>query len=226
LPATRYPLEVFRAALHAHVMSKDGRYLPQPSHINEQVELLKQADGRPGAEEAWSNALQAQDEQYTVVWTKEAGEAFAICRPVLVSSGPISARMAFLEAYNRLVTAARANSEPVQWSASMGWDKSHATIALQQAEKKGLLPAPNVAALLPGRASDVPADDNARAQLAEIKEMLKGAEEAREQRRVATWEEREAADRAHRTEIAERVQRYQSSQRTTSDEVTHVVDVN
>jgi hypothetical protein len=82
----RYALEVFRAALHAHVMSKDGRYLPQPSHINEQVELLKQADGRPGAEEAWSNALQAQDEQYTMVWTKEAGEAFAICRPVLVSS--------------------------------------------------------------------------------------------------------------------------------------------
>jgi hypothetical protein len=118
--------------------------------------------------------------------------------------------MAFLEAYNRLVTAARANGEPVQWSASVGWEKSHAAIALHQAEQKGLLPAPSVAALLPGRASDVPADENARAQLAKIKEMLKGADEAREARRVAAWEEREAVDLARRHQIAEQVHRYQS----------------
>lgn len=205
----RFPLDVFRAALHAHVMSPAGKYLPQPAHIVEQVELLKQADGRPGAEEAWANALQAEDEQNTVIWTKEAGAAFALARPVLVSSGPISARMTFLEAYNRLVAAARAAGEPVQWSASVGWDKSHAAIVLQQAEQKGLLPAPSVAVLLPGRASDVPADESARAQLAKIKEMLKGADEAREARRIAAWEEREATDRARRQEIAAQVAQYQ-----------------
>lgn len=51
----------------------------------------------------------------------------------------------------------------------------------------------------------MPADENARAQLAKIKEMLKGADEERERRRVKAWEEREAVDRACRQEIAERV---------------------
>lgn len=46
---SRYPLDLFRAALQAHVVSPAGKYLPQPAHITEQVELMKQADGRPGA---------------------------------------------------------------------------------------------------------------------------------------------------------------------------------
>jgi hypothetical protein len=72
-------------------------------------------------------------------------------------------------------------------------------------------PAPSVAALLPGRGSDVPADDNARAQLAQIEEMPKGADEAREARRIAARQEREAADQARRREIGEQVRRYQAA---------------
>lgn len=181
----KYPLDVFRAALHAHIIGKDGKYLPQPAHIIEQIEKMVQADGRPEAEEAWAIALTGVDEEATVVWTQETAAALVIARPVLDSSGPISARKPFLEAYTRLVREARAARVPPEWIASIGWDRRRQAIAIKGAVSAGRLAAPIAAALLEGPAGDPTPDETARDQLAMIKRMIRDGAEAKEAARLA-----------------------------------------
>lgn len=209
----RYPLDVFRAALHAHIMGKEGRFVPQPSHINEQVELMVAHDTRPDPEEAWAIALTGQDEACTVVWTQEAAEAFAICQPVLSSSGAISARKPFLAAYARLVAEARAARRPAQWVTSIGFDKSHQVSAIRAAVNKGLLPAPAAAALLEGPATDPTPDRKARAQLLRIKRMMKVAAGRKEQRLAAEAEARAQAEADWKRKTNETVQVEMNRQR-------------
>lgn len=201
----KYPLPVFRAALHAHIMSKDGRFVPQPAHIIAQIELMVEQDGRPGSEEAWAIALTGQDEQSTVVWTQEIAAALVICRPVLDSSGPISARKPFLEAYTRLVNEARAARRPAEWVASIGWDRRQQVAAIKGAVNAGRLPAPAAAALLEGPAGDPTPDDKARAQLALVKQMIKDAAAEKEQRRLAEVEQRRLDDVEWKRRTAEQV---------------------
>ena len=168
-----YPLAAVRKALVAHCMDKEhGRFTPKPADIIGQIEGSSSSDGRPGAEEAWAIAITSRDESETVVWTQEAAEAFAICRPVMDMGDDVGARMAFKEAYNRLVSNARAAGVRAHWQASIGWDADKRTAVLLKAESAGLLAAPQVAALLPAPADSVPHDDQARGQIAKIKEMM------------------------------------------------------
>jgi len=184
----KYPLDLFRAALHAHIMGKEGRFVPQPSHIIEQIERMVEQDGRPGAEEAWAIALTGCKEEATVVWTTETAQALFISRPVLDSSGAISARKAFLEAYTRLVADARSARRPAEWVASIGWDRRQQVSAIKGAINAGRLPAPSAAALLEGPGGDPTPDEAARAQIALIKKLIKDATEARETARLAEVE--------------------------------------
>lgn len=201
----KYPLDVFRAALHAHIMGKEGRFVPQPSHIIEQIEAMKAADGRPGAEEAWAIALTGVDEEATVVWTRETAAALAICRPVLDSSGPISARKPFLEAYTRLVNEARAARQAPEWVASIGWDRRRQAIAITGAVNAGRLAAPAAAALLEGPASDPTPDESARAQLAMIKQLIKDGAEAKEAARLEEVERQRLIDEDFKRRTQEQV---------------------
>lgn len=208
----KYPLPVFRAALHAHIMSREGKFVPQPAHINEQVALMVAQDGRPGAEEAWAIALTGKDEQSTVVWTQEIAAALSICRPVLDSSGAISARKPFLDAYARLVGEARAAHRPAEWVASVGWDKTQQAAAIKGAVNAGRLPAPAAVALLEGPNSDPTPDGAARAQLATIKQMIKDGAALREATRLAEVERKRLADEEWKRNTAEQVkQRLEST---------------
>lgn len=190
-----YSLATVRAALGAHCVDKvRGRFTPKPADIIEQIEASALNDGRPGAEEAWAIALASADEADTVVWTAECAAAFAICRPVLDSSGAISARKSFLEAYARLIAEARAERRPAAWSASIGWDAGRRDAVLGRAATAGLLPAPAAQALLVGPAGAAPGDDKAREQLAKIKQMLAGASEAKEVARLAEVERKRIED--------------------------------
>ena len=108
-----YPLRTVAAAMQAY-RDENGEFAPVPAGIAKRCKLM---DGRPGAEEAWAIALIGQDEMASVVWTTEIAEAFRICRPVLGSSGAISARKPFLEAYERIVAAARLERRPAEWLA-------------------------------------------------------------------------------------------------------------
>lgn len=184
-----YPLRVIGAAFLSY-MNENDTFEPKPVAIANRCKLL---DGRPGSEEAWSLALNAQDESDTVVWTSEIAEALGIARPVLESSGPISARKTFIEAYDRIVARARLSNTPVQWSPSLGWDMTKREAALNTAANAGLLPAPQVAALLPPPAGAAKNDKKAQEQIQSIKEMLiRMNEEKRKTQELHEKREREA----------------------------------
>lgn len=99
--------------------------------------VMRIDDGRPGAEEAW--ALIPMDEHGSVVWTDEMAKAFGVASPLLNAGEVVPARMAFKEAYNKLVSEARDAGVPVAWSASLGHDPNAREAAVLLAVDKGRL---------------------------------------------------------------------------------------
>lgn len=212
----QFPLPMVRAAMDAHVRDPDrGQYPPKPADLMAQIVGQAADDGRPGADEAWAIALTSRDEAETVVWTQEIAAAFDICMPVLEAGDEVGARMAFKDAYNRLVNEARRDGYPVVWNASLGWDVERREIALHAAVARNQLPAPTVAALLPAPPVDEPYDaDKARRQLLEIRQLLDSTGTATERRQRAREREAEArrqAEHAKKREIATAVAQYEAS---------------
>jgi hypothetical protein len=201
-----FPLRIVALAFSAYREENDT-FAPVPNSIYKRCLLM---DGRPGAEEAWAIALRSTDEVDTVVWTQEIAAAFSICKPVLDSSGAISARKPFLEAYTRLVTDARAIRRPAEWVASLGWDPAQQARAIKAAAAAGQLTSPAAAALLEGPAGDPTPDTGAQDQLSKIKQMLKAMEDARDLRALVELERRDQADRLYRIRTQQMVNQYQS----------------
>jgi hypothetical protein len=199
-----YPLRVVGTAMQAY-RDENGEFAPVPAGIAMRCKLL---DGRPGAEEAWAIALTSRDEANTVIWTAECAEAFTLCRPILAMGDEVGARMAFKEAYARIVAAARAARQPATWTASVGWDKTQHAKVLTRAVAAGLLPAPAVAGLLEGKRDDPTPDAAARAQIAKIKQMQIEAAEKKEADRLAEVERLRLADEEFKRSTNERVRRH------------------
>lgn len=107
-------------------------------------------DGRPGAEEAW--ALMPFNEAQSVVWSDEMSEAFGICGPLLDMGDKVAARMAFKEAYARLVAVARDAGRPVRWTPSLGHDPRGREPVIRAAMEAGRLSHEQGTALLPAPA--------------------------------------------------------------------------
>ena len=137
----KHSIEAVKGAFEAHCSDTTrGRFAPLPADLLAQIEAAAADDGRPGPEEAWALALRADDEARTIVWTAETAEAYGICRVILHAGDEVGARMAFREAYARLVTTARAKRQPVRWSPSMGHDEAQRDEALRLAVESGRLP--------------------------------------------------------------------------------------
>jgi hypothetical protein len=135
-----HSLEQVRAAFDAHVRDPQrGRFMPLPADVIAQILGAAADDGRPGPEEAWAIALRSQDEADTVVWTEEISQARGIARTILEAGDEVGARMAFKEAYSRLVDSARQAGRPPAWSASLGFDPKLRDVALQAAAESGRL---------------------------------------------------------------------------------------
>jgi len=117
--------------------------------LSEVLDRLNDADGRPGADEAWAQSIRAEDEADTVVWTDDMRQAFSMARPLLELGDKVGARMAFRDAYERIVAEARQLGSPVRWEASLGWDTERRRDVLTKAVTSGLLPASHAAGLLP-----------------------------------------------------------------------------
>lgn len=187
----RFDLAAVTSAFGQYVVS-EPKFPPTPAQI---LVLLGEGagDNRPGADEAWANALTARDEAATVVWTAETAQAFAACRPVLDMGDEIGARMAFRQTYERLVTQARQRGVAPQWQASLGWDMGQREAVLVKAADTGLLPAPHVAALLPppATAEEGEAGEAARAAIAKIRAMLAGGLSPADKQRAAAAREQE-----------------------------------
>jgi hypothetical protein len=94
-------------------------------------------DGRPGPEEAW--AMLPTDEASSVVWTDEMAEAFGLVCGMIEDGETVAARMAFKEKYLSLISLARDERKPVNWTPSLGHDPRSRDGALSLAVEKGRL---------------------------------------------------------------------------------------
>ena len=145
-----HSIEAVRAGFDAHVKDPQrGRFAPTPADVIAQIEGLVADDGRPGAEEAWAMCSNADDESETVVWSSEMSQAYSVASSLMQAGDHIGARMAFKEAYSRLVDSARRERKPVEWSVSLGHDVNKRQAALLSAETRGLLPSGEALRLAP-----------------------------------------------------------------------------
>ncbi len=110
-------------------------------------------DGHLGVEEAWALCPRSEDE--TVIWTDEISEAFGVAR-LMLEDDAVAARMAFKEAYARLLSEAREARRMATWKVSLG-ARSTRCPALKHAVELGLLPAADALRLvdetLPGHSA-------------------------------------------------------------------------
>lgn len=104
-------------------------------------------DGRPGAEEAW--AMIPRTESETAVWTDEMRQAYGVASPLIAEGDNVAARMAFKQSYERLLSEARSNRLPVQWSVTLGHDIAGRESALTRAVELGRITHERATALLP-----------------------------------------------------------------------------
>lgn len=118
-------------------------------------------DGRPTPDEAW--AMIPHDEASTAVITEEMAQAWGIASE---AEDRVSARMAFLSAYRRIVQESRDSGVPVKWFPSLGTDSRGREFAITEAVRLGRLSAPHAQALLP-----VPAQAHPSIQMPEIKRL-------------------------------------------------------
>lgn len=200
------------SAAFTRYVATEPKFPPTPAQIREMLGAGK-GDGRPGADEAWAIALASRDEADTVVWTQEIAEAFGACRPVLDLGDEVGARMAFKDAYTRIIGAARLRNEPAQWVASVGFDPVRREKALRQAESAGLLAAPQVAALLPPPETESTPEELAiaRENTAKLKAMIAGAMAAKAGEADRRSDERKARNKAQKAAIAQRVDEYRAA---------------
>lgn len=129
-----YPADVVAGALKACRRELTGKLT-----LAAILQRIQASDGRPGKDEAWSIALSAADESETVVMTAEILQAMTAAQPVLDLGDKVGARMAFLSAYERLVTAARAGAIPTTWSVSLGFDPKRRVTAIESAVRMQLI---------------------------------------------------------------------------------------
>lgn len=169
------------------------------------IDMLSPGRDWLSANEAWSLALPAADERNTVVWTREARDAFNIALPLLEEGDKIGARMAFIAAYDRSVSIAKAAGGAPNVEVSEGWDKQLRAVAVDQAVNRGLLPPPRQeeALALPNLSPEQVKDN--RARMAELmrtwRESMRQAEADADAEQARQRQEARQKFEAHRDEV-------------------------
>lgn len=119
--------------------------------------LSRLEDGRPGVETAWAQVATRTDERKSLAWCEEMRVAWATALPLLNAGDAIAARMAFKEEYTRLLTAARRERTPPQWSLTLGSDPDQREQVVTAAAAQGLITAAHAVTLLPYHPPPTPA---------------------------------------------------------------------
>lgn len=169
------------------------------------IDMLSPGRDWLSANEAWSLALPAADERNTVVWTREARDAFNIALPLLEEGDKIGARMAFIAAYDRSVSIAKAAGGAPNVEVSEGWDKQLRVVAVDQAVNRGILPPPRKeeALALPNLSPEQVKDN--RARMAELmrtwRESMRQAEADADAEQARQRQEARQKFEAHRDEV-------------------------
>lgn len=137
-----YPEDAVTRAL-----SRCRRELSRPLTTGAVFDRLCENDGRPGVEEAW--AMCPKSEADSVCWTLEMREAFSIARSLMGAGDMVGARMAFKDAYERIVRESRENGFAARWELSLGWDESGRQRAVEKAVAVKAISAECASAYLP-----------------------------------------------------------------------------
>jgi hypothetical protein len=181
----RYPIEHVRIGFNVFMRNKENKYTVTPAHLVEAIESAI-PDGRPGVEEAW--ATYPHDEESSAVITDEIAEAMRVARPLILDGDRIGARMAFKDAYNRIVARNKAAGVPVRWFPTLGSDAASRDEVIDQAVRIGRISQEHAVALLPAKGSAKSMDEmllladqsmndeqrsRNRARMDQVKEMLK-----------------------------------------------------
>ena len=189
---SRYDIEQVRQGFNRFVSSKESKYPPVPAHIIDAIEA-NCPDSRPCADEAW--AMIPRDEYASVVMTEEMAEAYGIAKPLLDEGDQVAARMAFKDAYARIVDANKRDGVALKWFPSLGDSKEGREAALNTAVRLGRISAEHAAKLLtPAQAVAMLESNNkalaiehnqispehGKANFARIKVMLAGSKLAKE----------------------------------------------
>lgn len=202
-----FPPSTIKQAFEAYRIERPD-FAPVPNGIVARCKLL---DGRPDENEAWAVALTSQDEHETIVWTQEMAAAFSLAQPLLTSGDEIGARMAFKDAYKRLVGEARALNKPASWSVSAGWDAARRQIAVQKAVVAGLLAGPQPHLALPNESGLTAAKPEGLQKLLDAMSQLDDQNARAAQQYEAHLAEEEAAERARKEAIDQKVRDYLST---------------
>ena len=197
-----FPLQTVQLAI-ASYRQQEMNFAPVPNAI---IVRCLEADGRPTADEAWNTALESRDEAVTVIWTEETAEALAACREILNLGDRIGARRTFIEAYTRLVRAARVRYLPAKWIVSLGADKARQKQALADGlrlhriapNEAYMLPAPKLT-LLPGMNEDQTRAKD-RENVERLRTMMAGLESAHD--KLLRRRQQEAERQRERDRIA------------------------
>lgn len=139
-----HPLEIVLEALAEVRRTHTGRLTL--AVIEKAVEKLR-PDGRPGADEAW--AMLPRDEYATSVMTQEMAQAMAVAKPLMDEGDLTAARLAFREAYTRIVAESKRAGMPAQWFASLGFDPAGRAPALAEAARLNRTSAGHALSLMP-----------------------------------------------------------------------------
>jgi hypothetical protein len=142
----RFDMALVRAGFVAFVSNAKSKFQPVPADIVAMIEKLA-PDGRPDANEAW--AMIPKNEDSSVVMSQEMAEALGIAQPLLNDGDAIGARMAFRDAYNRIVERNKLAGVAPSWFPSLGRNAEMRVAALEQAARLGRIGYDHAAALFP-----------------------------------------------------------------------------
>ena len=129
---SEYELVEFKQACSKCML--ENKFFPVPADIIQHIPSA-QKNNHVGAEEAWAIAEEAMDEYSTVFITNEILEAKVISQDLYDSGDKVGARMAFKDAYNRIIKTAQSP----KWKMSEGYDKARKQDAIRNALALGRL---------------------------------------------------------------------------------------
>ncbi|MDE1988818.1 MAG: hypothetical protein KGI39_03925, partial [Patescibacteria group bacterium] len=127
-----YPLADVKKAIAEH--AKNEKFAPSPNDIINILDADKPV--HIGADEAWSIARHGMDQKNSVCITQEILAAMDIASDVYSTRDENPARMAFRDAYNRIVKTA----PTPKWFVSVGEDKAQAEMVALEGIRLGRLP--------------------------------------------------------------------------------------
>jgi len=140
---SKYPLQVATDAIDDFALNdRYSAFCPMPGQLQQ---YLPRGAQHPGPDEAWAIALNGSDERNSVIWTNEIAQAWAIASDIFHDGDKIGSRMAFKDAYSRIIQ----NAPPPRAVASIGWDQEGRKEIVEKGIAIGALPSNAESVYLP-----------------------------------------------------------------------------